>query len=346
MNQTLPAVSVIIPMYNAEKYIAECLESILEQTLQNFEVIVVDDCSTDNSCSMAESYAEKFSGRLKLVSLPENSGGGGLPRNKGFSFSRGEYVFFMDSDDLLTQTALEEMYTLTKDFNADVVYCEKFYTIDAAFNELKLHSEQEGGFVTKPTLETENLARRVENILSYRYWVTPWLKFVRRDFMTENEIFFPHTRTSQDDIWTYGLVFYAKKFLRVPNIVYIYRLSENSIQRSPRQPQNQFKVWLNPIIFGLKHLDKFMSRLEFFRQNPQYRYAVLENFVHCKIGTIFRPSLEVAPAEAYNVIKNEFGKNLSEWDVLIPFLLADLIEQQKIFVKNQERIAELEQKIK
>ena len=345
MNQLLPAVSVIIPMYNAEKYIAECLESLLAQTLRNFEVIVVDDCSTDNSAEIVRGYAKKFDRRLTLTRTEKNSGGGGLPRNRGFGFSRGEYVFFMDSDDLLTQTGLEEMYTLAKNFEADVVYCEKFYTIDAAFEELKICSEQEGGFVAEPTLETTDLARRVKNILAYRYWVTPWLKFVRRDFMLENEIFFPNTRTSQDDIWTYGLVFFAKRFLRVPNIVYVYRLSENSIQRSPRQPQNQLKVWLNPIVFGLKHLDKFMSRLEFFRQNPQYRYAVLENFVHCKIGTIFRPSLEVAPAEAYDVIKNEFGKNLGEWDVLISFLLADLIEQQKIFVKNQERIAELEQKI-
>lgn len=82
-----PAVSVIIPMYNAENFIAEGLESILAQTLQDFEVIVVDDCSTDNSRAVVESYLEKFDGRLKIFSTEKNSGNGALPRNKGMNFS-------------------------------------------------------------------------------------------------------------------------------------------------------------------------------------------------------------------------------------------------------------------
>ena len=72
-----PAVSVIVPLYNAEKYIAECLDSLLAQTFQNFEVIVVDDCSTDNSRQIAESYLEKFGGRLKIFDNEKNSGAGG-----------------------------------------------------------------------------------------------------------------------------------------------------------------------------------------------------------------------------------------------------------------------------
>ena len=66
---TLPRVSVVIPMFNAEKFLGECLESILSQTFQNFEVIIVDDCSTDSSCAIVESYAEKFGGRLTLAHM-------------------------------------------------------------------------------------------------------------------------------------------------------------------------------------------------------------------------------------------------------------------------------------
>ena len=76
-------VSVIIPVFNAEKYLGVCLESILIQTLKDFEVIVVDDCSTDASATIAESYLEKFGGRLKIISLPENTGSGAVPRNIG-----------------------------------------------------------------------------------------------------------------------------------------------------------------------------------------------------------------------------------------------------------------------
>lgn len=86
------AVSVIIPLYNAEKYVGECLDSLLEQTFQDFEVIVVDDCSTDNSAKIVESYAPKFNGRFMFTILEKNSGSGALPRNKGLLLSRGEYI--------------------------------------------------------------------------------------------------------------------------------------------------------------------------------------------------------------------------------------------------------------
>jgi hypothetical protein len=104
----ISAISVIIPMYNSEKYIGECLDSLLAQTFQDFEVIVVDDCSTDDSVVIVESYAQKFSGRLKLAKTEINSGGGGyVPRNIGLSLSSGEYFYFLDADDFIVEMALE-----------------------------------------------------------------------------------------------------------------------------------------------------------------------------------------------------------------------------------------------
>ena len=85
-------VSVILPVFNAEKFLGECLESILNQTLKDFEVIIVDDCSTDNSIVVAENFLERFGGRLKIISLPKNTGGGALPRNVGLDFARGNKV--------------------------------------------------------------------------------------------------------------------------------------------------------------------------------------------------------------------------------------------------------------
>ena len=82
-----PAISVVIPMYNAEKYISECLGSILAQTLQNFEVILVNDCSTDNSRQIAESYIEKFNGRLKIYDNEKNFGAS-VTRNNGLLKAR------------------------------------------------------------------------------------------------------------------------------------------------------------------------------------------------------------------------------------------------------------------
>lgn len=125
----VPAVSVIIPFYNAEKYLAECLKSILLQTFQDFEVIIVDDCSTDKNVAIVESYKEKFGGRLRLARTETNSGSGCIPRNIGLNLARGEYVFFADADHFILLTAQETLYLTAKEHDADVVYTSACYDL-------------------------------------------------------------------------------------------------------------------------------------------------------------------------------------------------------------------------
>ena len=328
----------------------------MNQTFQNFEVIVVDDCSTDSSCAIVESYIPKFGGRLTLSHMEENSGSCALPRNKGLTLSRGEYIFSIDADDFLTKTALEELYTLAKNFDADVVYTEKYYDLNSTEKNIKVFSPQRGGFVDKPTLETENLSERVQGILNGRYWVTAWCKFVRRNLLIENEINFPHCKISEDDIWTYGLVFYAKRFLRVPNVVYTYRIHEESTTGKNKTPEQNIDFWLNPIFFGLKKLDSFMSKLDFFQKNPQYRYAILESFIINKTFTPYKDTWQMPPFAIYEIIKQNFGKNVGEQDVLVSALCTYAITLQKINALNtqkfnqftaqaQARIKELETEI-
>lgn len=127
MKIKFPAVSIIIPMYNAEKYIGECLDSILAQTFPYFEVILVDDCSTDNCAKIAKSYLEKFGGRLKIATLHKNSGNPSTPRNVGIEISSGEYLLFIDNDDAITNTALAELYLTAKRFEADVLFYNGYY---------------------------------------------------------------------------------------------------------------------------------------------------------------------------------------------------------------------------
>ena len=318
------AVSVIIPMYNAEKYIGECLDSLLNQTFQNFEVIVVDDCSTDNSVSIVESYLEKFGGQLTIVGMEENSGSGGLPRNKGLALAKGEYIQFLDADDMLQKTALDEMYSLAKEYNADVVDCAKHYTVNEDGSEIQLVPLQKGKLPDKPTFESTNLSERVGKIVRGIFTVSTCSKFVRRNLVIKNEIFFPHICPSEDDIWTYNLVFHANKFLYVPNAVYIRRLSENSVMRKARSPQQQLNFWLNPIFFGSKNLDELMSGIEYFKKNPKQRYAVLRYFVKGKLNLSFRDVKELSAYNVYSAIKDKFGEKIGDNDVLIPALCAAL----------------------
>ena len=351
-----PDVSVVIPMYNAEEYIGECLNSILAQTFQNYEVIVVDDCSTDNSPDVVKSFIPKFGGRLTHFRLRQNTGGAGIPRNTGITLARGEYIRFMDSDDRVVPNALEEDFTLAKEYDADVVYHTLFYDLSADGTESKLSRVPKYRPGDKVELDKDYLTR-VKELATNKYYHAPWRSFSRREFLVANELYFPNIRPYEDIVWNYALLIYAKRFLRVPTALYFYRDNENSMLRTEKSAAQNAKFYLNPIILGLKSLDDFISRNEFFRDKPQLHYALLDNYFNGRFTSLFKDnSIELQPFALYETLKEEFGKNLGEYDVLIPALCSALVQQQKITatklqqfkeycVQSNKRIAELEAEI-
>ncbi|MFB4474459.1 glycosyltransferase [Oceanobacillus caeni] len=114
-------VTIGVPNYNSEKYISQGLDSFEKQTMNKdeFEVLIVDDCSTDNSLDVINSYKDKLN--ITVKQLPENSGGPGAPRNKIIEHAKGEYIFFVDSDDYIHKDALNDMYNFAKENNSDVL---------------------------------------------------------------------------------------------------------------------------------------------------------------------------------------------------------------------------------
>ena len=313
-------VSVVIPVFNAENYLAACLNSVLNQTLQDFEVIVVDDCSTDNSVAIAENYLEKFGGRLKIIALEENTGSGAVPRNEGLKFSRGEYVFFMDSDDLLVNNALEILYAFAEKFRADVVHMEQGFICDEKTSQnLTKVSWTPLEFVRDEiALENDNVAERLEIFMNKGYGVTPWTKLLRRDFLIANKIDFPRVKISEDVLWSFKVVCLAKKFLRIPNPLYIYRSVENSWSRIKREPADEIKFWLDPLVKGLDYLEKFIDNLEFFTQNPNYRFDVINFFVKMQIAGMLDALKNLNRYQLYQIINEAFSD--SKYAPLIAYL--------------------------
>ena len=120
-----PKISVIIPMYNAEKYIRQCLISVLASKFNDYEVLVVDDCSTDNSVAEVKKLLPHFDGRLKIFATEKNSRGAGVPRNIGIKNSSGKYVTFIDNDNMILPDALENLFETAETYGADVVHTEK-----------------------------------------------------------------------------------------------------------------------------------------------------------------------------------------------------------------------------
>ena len=324
----------------------ECLDSILAQTFQDFEVVLVNDCSTDNSRAIVESYLEKFGGRLRIYDNEKNSGAGAT-RNNGLLKAVGEYIYFMDADDLILADGLEQMYKIAKYFDVDVVNLTKSYNMSNDGQKKTLVHLALTRSKNEPILES-NLEWRVKGILeNYLTAWAPWRRLVRREFLIKNEIFFPEKiMTCEDEIWTHGLLFCAKKIVHVPLVVYLYRLSENSLTKAKRTNLQNINMRINTIIHGLKWIDNIMNKIPFFGENPSYRYAVLEHAAQRYFTKLYKSSLKVLSADMYMSIKSTFGKNLGDNEILVSVLCTMISSYRKIIEKNKERIAELETQLK
>lgn len=356
MKKTIPAISIIIPMYNVEKYIGECLDSILAQTFTDYEVIIVDDCSTDKSCEVVESYMKKFNkkfeNKLQLIRSKKNSGGAAVPRNIGLNMSCGEYVLFMDSDDALTSTALKEMHTLAKKFDVDVVYCEKFFGVSETIPKIHdqknltvLSGEQHEGFVIEPTVETNDLPTLVKKFCSWHFEMPPWDKLVKRDLLIKNNITFPKLRSYDDLIWTFEVLCSTEKILRAPIATYIHRYNAGSITSKKDTPEKNIVFWTGTIIDGLKILEDFMLEFEFLRKNIGYRYAVMDFFAHLQLRPFVAYTNEVPPAYIYAVLNQTNTMKFGDNDALISYLLTALNMKQKVVIQANRRIIELQEQI-
>lgn len=338
--ENTPAISVIIPLYNAEKYIAECLDSVLMQTFQDFEVIVVNDCATDNSRAIAESYLEKFGGRLKIFDNEQNSGPS-ASRNKGLRHATGEYIFFMDSDDLILLDALEKMYTLAKEYDVDFINSTRIYETTEDGKELNLQNVFQLKNITpsdEPLIE-EDLQWRINGLLGDKFYYGPPRRFLRRNFLLDNQIFFPESfRHGEDQSWTHALMLRAKKVLHIALPFYIVRKAKDSITRTKREPLESIALRMLSAIDGVDYIDDFMKDMEIFEQMPKYRYAILEHYVDRRIRTALKMSLKIPQVDIYQAIKENYGEKFGKYAVLVAELCSLINDQQKEIHKMQAQL--------
>lgn len=330
-----PAVSIIIPMYNAEKYIAVCLESILVQTFQSFEVIVVDDCSTDNSLAIAESYLEKFGGQMTLIELEKNTGyEGSAPRNIGLENSRGEYVFFVDADDFLVETALEILYTAATQYSADVVYTSHYYfhTEEGKVQEI---SYKESFDNEKIILSVDNSEENFRQLFAENgIYHMPWTKFVVRKFLLENKIEFPMIISGSDFIWTIQVVYYAKRFLRLPIALYFHNENIESATRKKDIPRKKIVNTVKAFVMGAKALQDLSNKIDLLKRDKNYLLLATGFFGGNCLARNAEARKNLSPLELYKILCDEFAD-----DSIIPYLFTLIDAQEKDFSKMQELLA-------
>ncbi len=209
--ESMPQVSIIIPVYNVEQYLSQCLDSILNQTFNDFECICINDGSTDNSLSILCEYAAKDN-RIKIID--QKNKGLAYTRNVGIKNSIGQYLLFVDSDDWLTKDCLYKSFNKIKETSSDVVQ----------FN-YKFYYSKENKYVSKRVFESEKIKEEdtISAILQKSYEGPIWRRIYKRDILLKNNLFFYEGRVSEDGVFSAVLFLYTKKIVYIEDELYIYR---------------------------------------------------------------------------------------------------------------------------
>lgn len=191
-------VSIIIPVYNAEKYLSACVQSALSQTYKNIEIICVDDGSTDSSPEILNKLA---SDNPSIKIITQKNAGGGAARNKGLDNASGKYVYFFDSDDIAASDLIEKALARAGESDADLVAFHGYTFVNDDVSTKKFKS----GY-------NKNIIANSESVVSYKDCpgtilslvnVVPWNKLIRRDFLIQNNIRFLNLTTA-DDVTFFG----------------------------------------------------------------------------------------------------------------------------------------------
>ena len=205
----MPELSVIIPVYNTDKYLEKSLDSLTSQTLKDIEIICVNDGSTDNSLAVLQKYADKDS---RIIVINQEHKMQGAARNAGIKIAEGEYIGFVDSDDWVDKDYFEKLYNAVKKYDSDIALATNIRT---------------GHGKTKKRLnitKEEYLTDLQNKVDTCHLWKDgcPTNKIYRADLLRENEILFPEGVICEDKIFTTKAVYYANGIVTVPNVYYYY----------------------------------------------------------------------------------------------------------------------------
>lgn len=215
-----PYISVIIPVYNVEKYLAKCLESVINQTLGEIEIICVNDGSTDNSLQILEDFALNDQ-RIKIINI--ENGGQGAARNIGMQYARGQYISFIDSDDWIDLNMYEKLYENAITLNSEIVMCA-----------IRLFDESTFEFKYDPYFTLgyfhESYDNRVFNHIEtknffFKISVTPVNKLYESHFLHEINAKFPEDLIFEDSPFFYYIYLNARRVSLVRDFLYNYRVN-------------------------------------------------------------------------------------------------------------------------
>lgn len=266
-------VSVVIPIYKVEQYIERCIESVLNQTYRQLEVVLVDDCSPDNSISLAQNYINNSSLSKDFVFKYErhdHNRGLSAARNTGLDVATGDYIYFLDSDDEITSDCIETLVEASENGSVDVVcgaleLCGsvEMFSIDLSFYDALYEGKK----------------NVIDAFVKDRIPIAAWNKLLRREALLAEKVYFKEGLIYEDNLWTFELAHCVNSIKTITNKTYHYWIRSSSIMTSTGYIQKYSYM-----------LRVFAEREEFLKSrnlyNPVTRYYLIKNkavWIQCRI---------------------------------------------------------------
>jgi len=247
----MPKVSIIVPVYNVEKYVEKCLQTLIDQTLKDIEIIVVNDGSTDNSSRIINEYVSNFSNMIKCYD--KENGGLSDARNYGMQYATGDYIAFLDSDDYVELDMYEKMYNKAIEEKSDMVECDFIWE-----------------YPNKKVIDTGIIYNNKKDMITYAR-VVAWNKIIKREVLEKANVIYPKGLRYEDIEFFYKMVPYYNKvsFVKEPLVHYIQRDASISNVQNERTKEI-FEVLDNSINYY-----KEKGLFEEYRDELEYTYARL-----------------------------------------------------------------------
>ena len=285
-----PKVSVIIPVYNVEEYLRQCLDSVINQTLKEIEIICVDDGSTDSSLEILKEYAEKDK---RITVITQKNSGVGYSRNLGIKISKGTFISFIDPDDYYPDThTLLEMYKAAIKYNVKI--CGGSLIIFDNQKNVTIHKKNEFDYFTKNKLCSYKDFQYDYGFQRYIY---------QRNFIQQNNIYFPNYRRFQDPPFMIKAFAEAEQFYALKSYVYSYRFNYKKINWTEEKVFHLLNGLRDNLSMSQKYdLDKLYS-LTMNRLNKEYKKIIMEQYSE-RIQNIKNEIMNICLNYAHNKYKN------------------------------------------
>lgn len=282
----LPKVSVVVPVYNVENYIKQCIQSIVHQTYRELEIILIDDGSADNSGKYCDQESQKDN-RIKV--FHKENGGLSSARNKGTENACGEFIVYLDGDDYLEQNAIEKLMQAQEEFGADVVVGNYAYTYDD-------HEDLADAF--KFDLKPLNAREAVGLLTEGKIQTFAWGKLIKTDIA--KMVHFPEGKLFEDHFWTHLIFHKSHCIVCIENVVVHYRQRNTSISYT----------------YNLSHLDiveGWKSRIRFLENEypnlvDKYKERCAEDC--CLQAWLITVKMKNSKKQGFKIIQNfikDFG---------------------------------------